>query len=207
MPKIVDRTERRTALTHAAIAVFAERGYHHATMQAVAEGAGVSKGGIYEYFDSKEQLLLASAEMLLTAVFEQSMDTLERGDGAIHDRLENFARAVLGTVEDWSEQCVLLLQVWAELGPNEEGPLRVLVGQIYKRSTDRVQAVLDAAVENGEAAPHASRAASLALMAALDVMVLQSILVPDEFRNALATDTFYAWCRALIPMLVTKEKR
>lgn len=205
MPKIVDKAERKTALTQAAIAVFAERGYHRATMQAVAERAGVSKGGVYEYFESKEQLLLAAAEMLLSAVFEQSMDTLEHGDGTVHDRLEAFARTTLAAVEDWSELCVLLLQVWAELGPDEEGPLRMLVGQLYTQSTDRVQAVLDAAVENAEAAPHSSRAASLSIMAALDGMVLQAILVPDEFRSALATGTFYAWCRSLVPMATSEE--
>ncbi len=207
MPKIVDKAERRTALTQAAIAVFAERGYHRATMQAVAERAGVSKGGIYEYFESKEQLLLASAEMLLTAVFEQSMDTLERGEGTVHDRLERFARTTLVAVEDWSQLCVLLLQVWAELGPDEEGPLRALVGRLYMQSSDRVTAVLEAAVKSGEAAPHSSRAASLAIMAALDGMVLQAIVVPDEFRNALTTDTFYAWCRSLVPMTTTEERQ
>ncbi len=207
MPKIVDKVERKTALTHAAIAVFAERGYHRATMQAVAERAGVSKGGVYEYFDSKEQLLFAAAETLLSAVFEQSMDTLERSNGTVHDRLEGFARATLATVEDWSELCVLLLQVWAELGPDEEGPLRTLVGQLYTRSGDRVQAVLDAAIENGEAAPHSSRAAALAIMAALDGMVLQAILVPEQFRSALATGTFYAWCRSLVPMTTTEERQ
>ncbi len=205
MPKIVDRTERRAVLCQAAVAVFAEQGYHRATMQAVAERAGVSKGGVYEYFDSKEQLLLASAEMLLSAAFGQSIAALERDSGTLHERLESFAREALGTAEDWSELCLLLLQVWAELGPFEEGPLRTMMGRLYRESADRVQAVLDAAIENGEAAPHPSRAAALAIMASLDGMVLQAILVPDEFRSALATGAFYGWCRSLVPVAATEE--
>jgi len=205
MPKIVDKAERRAALTEAAIMVFAERGYHRATMQAVAERAGVSKGGVYEYFESKEQLLLESAELFLSKMFDESLEAFEAAEGTIHDRIEDLVRGILVSVEDGSEMCRLLLQVWGELGPDEEGPLRELMGRLYKQSADRVQAAFDAAVERGEAAPHASRAAALAILAALDGMVLQAILAPDEFRGAVATNTFSTWCRSLVPAAQAKE--
>src|SRR5262249_59927606 len=43
----------------AALAVFAELGFGQATLNDVADRAGITKGAVYHYFESKEQLLLA----------------------------------------------------------------------------------------------------------------------------------------------------
>jgi TetR/AcrR family transcriptional regulator, repressor for uid operon len=54
--------ERRAQILSAAERCFAEQGFHRATVAAIAEGAGVSMGLLYRYFDSKEQIVLACAE-------------------------------------------------------------------------------------------------------------------------------------------------
>jgi len=48
---------RRAQILDAAATVFAERGFHHATTKEIARVAGVSEGTIYNYFDSKDDLL------------------------------------------------------------------------------------------------------------------------------------------------------
>jgi AcrR family transcriptional regulator len=50
---------RREQLLDAATAVFLDRGLAEATMADVAEAAGVAKGTVYLYFDSKSALLTA----------------------------------------------------------------------------------------------------------------------------------------------------
>jgi AcrR family transcriptional regulator len=66
-PQHERRARTRAALLRAAGRVFAEHGYHQATLEAVAAGAGVSKGALFHYFPSKEQLFLALLEDLLAA--------------------------------------------------------------------------------------------------------------------------------------------
>ena len=134
MPRIVDRNEKKADLVHAALSVFAERGYHHATMQQVADRAGVSKGAVYEYFDSKEALFVSSAETLMRAMFEPALQTLESGPGDVRRRLGDFVEQVLAGVEAWSALCASVAQVWAELGSQEESPLRVLMREQYRSS-------------------------------------------------------------------------
>lgn len=51
------RKERREAILDAALHVFSEEGYHHASISKVSKAAGVSKGLMYNYFKSKEELL------------------------------------------------------------------------------------------------------------------------------------------------------
>lgn len=51
------RTDRKAAILDAALHVFAEEGYHSASISKVSKKAGVSKGLMYNYFESKEDLL------------------------------------------------------------------------------------------------------------------------------------------------------
>ena len=198
MPRIVDKEERHRALVSAALRVFAEHGYHRATMQTVADAAGVSKGSLYDYFDSKEQLLLATAETLLTVLLEESMVLLERSDRPLAERIEICAAKILEGVEQWAEVGLSILQVWAELGCGEEGPLRTLMSDLYGRSADRIQGVFDDAVGKGEVPPFPTRAAALSILAALDGMLLQSIVAPEEYRQGLRSGLFPRWCGSII---------
>src|SRR2546430_10799832 len=49
---------RRTQILDAAAAVFAEKGFHRATIKEIARVAGIADGTIYTYFSSKTDVLL-----------------------------------------------------------------------------------------------------------------------------------------------------
>ncbi len=51
--------QRRAEIMEAALNLFSSKGFHETTMDEVAQSAGVAKGTIYLYFQSKEHLLLA----------------------------------------------------------------------------------------------------------------------------------------------------
>lgn len=49
--------DRRKQILHAAVEVFAERGFHRTRVSDIAKRAGVAYGLIYHYFDSKDDVL------------------------------------------------------------------------------------------------------------------------------------------------------
>ena len=49
---------RRNQILDAAVLVFAEKGFHRATIKDVAKAAGVADGTIYNYFENKTALIL-----------------------------------------------------------------------------------------------------------------------------------------------------
>jgi TetR/AcrR family transcriptional regulator, transcriptional repressor of aconitase len=63
MPKISDerRTERRTQILDGARRAFAEHGYEGATVARLEEAIGLSRGAIFNYFPSKEELFVELA--------------------------------------------------------------------------------------------------------------------------------------------------
>jgi TetR/AcrR family transcriptional regulator len=66
-----ERRQRREAILHAAEAVFLDRGPAAATMDEVAEAAEVSKGTLYLYFRSKDELFVALSHRPLHEVTDR----------------------------------------------------------------------------------------------------------------------------------------
>lgn len=59
----VRKSETRSRLIDAAAGLFARKGYHAVSAEAVAEGAGRTTGALYSHFGGKEGLLLALLEV------------------------------------------------------------------------------------------------------------------------------------------------
>lgn len=64
------RGGKREAIIEAAVQVFSEKGYHNARMEEIAIVAGIGKGTIYEYFDSKLHLFQAVMENSIKFYFD-----------------------------------------------------------------------------------------------------------------------------------------
>ena len=88
------RQQTREYLLRAAAQVFAERGFHGASLDEVASVAGFTKGAVYSNFKNKEDLFLA----LLEAHFERELadvrTTLETTEGSLDAQLSEFARLI-----------------------------------------------------------------------------------------------------------------
>jgi TetR/AcrR family transcriptional repressor of nem operon len=82
---------RRGEILDAAARVFVEKGPSVATLDDVAAEAGVAKGTVYLYFDSKERLLLSLGNHYTEELVRRSRELLEEdGPGNLLDRLYAF---------------------------------------------------------------------------------------------------------------------
>jgi AcrR family transcriptional regulator len=64
------REERRNLIMDTALKHFAREGYHATTINQIAQYAGISKGLMYNYFNSKEALLQAIIEKSVMEVYK-----------------------------------------------------------------------------------------------------------------------------------------
>ncbi len=87
------RSARRAQLLDVALGVFVEQGYHAASMDEIAERAGVSKPVLYQHFPGKLDLYLA--------LLQTSCDTVIAGvKDALASTTDN-RRRVRATIELW----------------------------------------------------------------------------------------------------------
>ncbi|PFG12411.1 TetR/AcrR family transcriptional regulator [Bacillus sp. es.036] len=64
--------DKRKAILEAAVELIAEQGYTHTSMQQIADSVGVSKGSLYTFFPSKEDLIISIYEHYQQLVFERA---------------------------------------------------------------------------------------------------------------------------------------
>lgn len=81
-PRVRDADRSREAILDAAEALFAERGYEGASLQAIGRRAGVSRGTPGYFFGSKEALYRATLERVFAAELELVFGAAERAEAA-----------------------------------------------------------------------------------------------------------------------------
>jgi AcrR family transcriptional regulator len=96
--------ERREALLDAALEVFSRRGYHAASIDEIARGAGVSKALIYEHFPSKRELHDSLLQAHVGELFGRLEASAAQGgepDARLRRGLETFFSFVQERPEAW----------------------------------------------------------------------------------------------------------
>ncbi|MBN2892021.1 MAG: TetR/AcrR family transcriptional regulator [Bacteroidales bacterium] len=63
------REEKIELIKETALNLFADEGYHNTSVQKIAKQAGISKGLLYNYFESKEQLLESIVNDFITDMY------------------------------------------------------------------------------------------------------------------------------------------
>jgi AcrR family transcriptional regulator len=100
---------RPQELLDAALEVFAERGYRNTRIDDVAEAAGVTKGAIYHYFDTKEDLLLRAIESYHDRTFGEIDLILRDAGGPVSARIRLMMRRAFGATNPVGQRMTLAL--------------------------------------------------------------------------------------------------
>ena len=102
MPKISDerRAERREQILASAQRCFAEHGYEGATVVRLEEATGLSRGAIFNYFGSKEELFIELAVE----------DTARMSELWVNEGLEAVVREIIELDPDWLGVYLELIQ-------------------------------------------------------------------------------------------------
>lgn len=98
------RAERERQMIAVAEEIFAERGYQASSMDEIAERVGVSKPMLYEYFGSKEGLLVScirAARAELLAVTTASVEGIGSAEEALRSGLVAFFRFIDSHRRSW----------------------------------------------------------------------------------------------------------
>ena len=80
------KKEKKASIIEAAARVFARRGYSRTLMANIATEAGIGKGTVYEYFDSKEDLFFAVFEWFVQKTEAEAKVSISALGGAASQR-------------------------------------------------------------------------------------------------------------------------
>ncbi|MBW3665614.1 MAG: TetR/AcrR family transcriptional regulator [Actinobacteria bacterium] len=114
---VVDR------LVAAATRLFANQGYERTTVQEVVVAAGVTKGAMYHYFTSKDDLLHEIYHRILTMQLER-LRAFADDEGPIDARLREAAVDVIATTVDNFDDLTVVARCMHLLAPPQQRAVR-----------------------------------------------------------------------------------
>ena len=189
-----EKEDRREAVLAAARRIFFESGFHRATVERIALEAGVAKGTVYLYFETKEtilaHLLLAGLDNLLSRL-EAAYDEASPHSG--ETRLRRLAQAYVQFFKD--EQDSYRLMMAFDRGRFQESVPAEVYQQVLLRSVRAVRwavKALEQGLREGEfAVADARKAAGMFWAAVNGVLVLISHPLRREILDQ-EVETLYA---------------
>ena len=178
MPRTVNPVKleaRRREILDAAQTCFVQKGFHATTMAEICAAAGISPGGLYRYFPSKEAVIAAMAEEEREVAVDAFEDVVASDDflGALAGLCEHFVAAY-----SEPQHAALAAELMAEALRNPDFAAAARETQI------RLRADVAAMLRQGQAAGHveasldADAAAGL-LIAAADGLGLRLVFLGD----------------------------
>jgi AcrR family transcriptional regulator len=106
------RVEVRDRILDAASKVFAAEGFTGATIDAIGQAAGFTKGAVYSNFESKDELFLALLDREFELRTELIATALDSGGGDTAATARALSRSVLDAVHGHADYQVLFVEYW-----------------------------------------------------------------------------------------------
>lgn len=164
------KAERPGEIIEAALRVFAEKGFAAARLDEIAKRAGVSKGALYLYFATKEELFRAVVEQAIAPNIEAIRVMIAAHPGPISDLL----RQVPGRVAAMLDRLPLGGVVKMVIGEAGNFPeiARVWHDRLVSHALGALTDAIAAAQARGQVKPGDPRSYALQLMAPVLIGVI-----------------------------------
>lgn len=145
-PRIVDREEKARQIIHHASVVFARKGYNATKIDDVATSAGIGKGTVYEYFNSKQDLFLAVFDAYIKQYFDALQAQTRRPSASAAEEIREAVRAACALAGQVEELFPLTFEFWAASASSQ---MRDRIGVMFREMYDRFRRFFSALIRRG----------------------------------------------------------
>jgi len=168
--RIVKRETRKQEILAAATAVFAQKGFAGASVDDIVQASGISKGGLYWHFKSKDELIAA----ILSQFFDQEMaalDALLQTAGTAPQKLQQLGQQIIADVSQMSELLTISLEFYALAARRQS--VRLELQRYFQQYGNTLATLIQAGIDEGAFDPAVSaQQAALNLIAQFEGLVL-----------------------------------
>ena len=187
------RNTKDELIRQAAIRVFAREGFHRARMETIAHEAGVAVGTIYNYFESKRDVLLAVFE----AEFEEQIsffEGLQESGLSIPEQIAQILQGHFSLLREKTELAQVLLQ--ERFNPGEG--FKEKLSNFHRKVVERIEALIQEGIDQGWVRPCDPRIIAPALFAIVQSigsweMIHSGTVVRELFQTAPTELADFIW--------------
>jgi TetR/AcrR family fatty acid metabolism transcriptional regulator len=189
-PKIVDKESKRQEILNVALRVFARNGIANTKMTDIAREAGIGKGTIYEYFESKEDLFLGTFTLFMFQFDQRIKEFLEDESDPVKQLQGVFDLCYRIFALEAEEFGMIMMEYWAEgVRRQDEEVLGVLdLKVIYDKYRLFFIDIIRQGIQKDVFKPVDPELLASSLIALLDGLFLQFVLERSAFPLKSAYD-------------------
>lgn len=139
-------TDTRSKIIQCAVELFEKKGYHGTTIQDIGDKAGVSKGAVFHYFQSKSDILYVIHEKFIDIILEQSDLVLRRVDINAAEKMRQLIINLVQLIADYKVYVVVFFEEYKYI---DEENFKLIVAK--RDQLERLyRAVLEQGIAGGE---------------------------------------------------------
>ncbi|RZT14528.1 MULTISPECIES: TetR/AcrR family transcriptional regulator [Fictibacillus] len=151
MPKVSAqyKEEKRNHILESALKCFGEKGYQATIIDDIVKDSNISKGAIYNYFESKEEIYLQLLKKRTNTFFEE-MDEVNAQLTSAKEKLANlFKRFKKQELKEDDQQTMrVYIEFW--LYGSRQEDLRKILAERYNRFIDYIVNIIVEGQNSGE---------------------------------------------------------
>ena len=182
--------ERREQLLAAARVVFAERGYHTASVSDILERADVARGTFYNHFEGKREVFAAVLGQLMMEVLTSVVPIAV--NAPISPQVHANLRAITQALAEAGDAVRILFTDAGSVDREGEEALAAF----YKHALERVEVALREGQRLGVVRPGETRQTARCLLGCLREPVMQARLAGEPLDAAALADAIFDLLRA-----------
>ena len=164
---------RKEQILEAAAVVFARLGFHKARMDDIGKEADLSKGAVYWYFESKDEIITT----ILDRFMERELEVfrkISQGDGPIPARLMTMMKTLASEVDSISGLMPIIYEFYA-VAAREEA-IRKTIDKYMTSYTGLLEALIQEGIEREELKVVSAREVAFSLVALMEGCMLIWVL-------------------------------
>lgn len=170
-PKPVDKEEKKAFIANCALKVFRQKGFSETTVEEIAFEAGIGKGTVYEYYKSKEEIVLKIFDDFFNSE-EEKLETVKSIDTNAKEGIKKLLQSSFGRLEFYSEVIPVYFEFWSSSTGRALGLNKKMSGR-FEKIAIQVYKYLQKGKKNGEFSRTIdSRALSAIFVSSMDGLIL-----------------------------------
>lgn len=166
--KTHQQQDTRRKILESAARVFSEKGFYRSVVDDIVKASGTSKGAVYFYFESKEQIFLSLVEHYVAMVAQEIQAAVHRSRGLMA-QVEAAVATLVRSFQAHSALARIVLIDWPATGAEFQGKRIALKAMLV----EVLRGYLDRAVQDGKIAPQDTEMAAYAWIGAISEVVVR----------------------------------
>ena len=175
--------EKQELIRQAAIRIFSRKGFYNTRAEEIAHEAGIAVGTIYNYFASKEEILLS----IFKTEFEQQMQgfrSLLASDLPVLEKIKKILQDHFSRLTEHGDLAQLLMQ--ERFNPGEGFRAKLL--ELYRGMISRIEQLIQEGIDNNWVRSCHPRIIAYALLGVVESLSVYALTYPEEAKKGILAD-------------------